>query len=234
MSWKRGLNNCLLHRAYLYSSNDSLLKTEINCIISLFKRNGYPISFILNVIDKFKNKFKNLNRQFPTDFSNNTPNLNPYLTLPYVGTPSIKFSKRLAALFRDRLNTDIKIAYQTFKKISCFNLKSPLPALSCSNVVYKYTCSCDKNTSYIGMTTRQLFVRIENHFSNNLSSSNSAIKSHRDQCKACRETIPAEQNFTLLKKYRFNTKTELMEALLNKRLKPGVGNYFSKWTSYRQ
>ena len=65
LSWQRGLINCLLHRAYLYSSNDSLLKTEINCIISLFKRNGYPISFILNVIDKFKNKFKNLNRQFP-------------------------------------------------------------------------------------------------------------------------------------------------------------------------
>ena len=42
--------------------------------------------------------------------------------------------------------------------ISYFNLKFPLPALFCSNVVYKYTCSCDKNTSYIGMTTRQLFV----------------------------------------------------------------------------
>ena len=73
LSWKRGLINCLLHRAYLYSSNDLLLKTEINCIIFLFKRNGYPMSFILNVIDKFQNKFKNQNRPFPTDFSNNTP-----------------------------------------------------------------------------------------------------------------------------------------------------------------
>ena len=222
LSWKRGLINCLLHRAYLYSSNDSLLKTEITRIISLFKRNGYPTSFILNVIDKFKIKFKNQNQQSPTDFSNNTPNLSPYLTLPYIGTPSIKFSKRLAALFRDRLSTDIKVAYQTFKIISYFNLKFPLPALFCSNVVYKYTCSWDKNTSYIGMTTRQLFVRIENHLSTNLSSSNSAIKSHRDQCKACRETIPAEQNFTLLKKCRFSTETELMEAFLIKRLKPSL------------
>ena len=49
------------------------------------------------------------------------------------------------------------------------------------------------------MTTRQLFVRIENYLSNNLSSSNFAIKSHGDQCKASRETMPAEQNFTLLK-----------------------------------
>ena len=112
------------------------------------------------------------------------------------------------------------MAHQTFKIISYFSLEFSLPALFCSNVVYKYTCSCDKNTSSIGMTTRQLFVRIENHLSHNLSSCNSAIKSHRDQCKARRETIPAEQNFTLLKKCRFNTETELMEALLIKRLKP--------------
>ena len=111
LSWKRGLINCLLHRAHLYSSNDSLLKTEINRIISLFKRNRYPISFILNVIDKFKNKFKNQNQQFPTDSSNNTSNLNFYSTLPYIGTLSIKSRKRLAALFRDRLSTDTKITY---------------------------------------------------------------------------------------------------------------------------
>ena len=76
LSLKRGLINCLLHRAYLYSSTDSLLKSNINFIISLFKRNGYSMSFILNVIDKFKHKIKNQNRQFPTDF-NNTPNPNP-------------------------------------------------------------------------------------------------------------------------------------------------------------
>ena len=72
------------------------------------------------------------------------------------------------------------------------------------------------------MTTRQLIVRVENHLSNNLISSNAAIKSHCDQCKACIETMPAEQNFTLLKKCRFDTETELMEALLIKRLKPSL------------
>ena len=171
------------------------------------------------MIGKFKNKYNSHNRQFPAD-SPNTPNLNRYLTLPYIGTPSIKFGKRPAAWICDRLGTDIKIAYQTFKIISHFNLKLPLPALFCSNVVYKYTCSCDKNRSYIDMIIRQLFVRIENHLCNNLSSSNSSIISHRDQFKACRETMPAEQNFTLLKKCRFDTETELMKALLIKRFKP--------------
>ena len=68
------------------------------------------------------------------------------------------------------------------------------------------------------MTTRQLFVRIENHLSDILW----AIKSHRGQCKACRETMPAEQNFTLSKQCRFNTETELMEALIIKRRKPSL------------
>ena len=126
----------------------------------------------------------------------------------------------------NRLSTDIKIAYQTFKIILYFNPKFLLPTLFFSNVVvirtcssYKCTCSCDKNMSYISMMTRQVFVKIENHLSNNLSLSNSDIKSHRDQCKACRETMPAEKNFTLLKKCSFNTETELMEVLLIKRLK---------------
>ena len=76
------------------------------------------------------------------------------------------------------------------------------------------------------MTTRQLLVRIKNNLSCNLSLSNSAIKSHHDQCKACRETMPAEQNLTLLKWCRFNTETELMEALLIKRLKPSLNIKF--------
>ena len=117
--------------------------------------------------NRLKIKFNNHNQQSPFD----SPNINPYLTLPYIGTPSIKFHKRIALLFRNRLGTDIKIIYQTFKIISCFNLNFPLPAFFCSNVVYQYTCSCDKNTAYIYMTTRLLCVRIENHLSNNQSSS---------------------------------------------------------------
>ena len=72
------------------------------------------------------------------------------LTLLNIGTAFIKFGKRTAALFHDRLGTDIKIAYQTFMTILCFNLRFPLPTLFCSNAVYRYTCSCDKNTYYIG------------------------------------------------------------------------------------
>ena len=144
------------------------------------------------MIDKFKNKFNNHKRQFPAASTNNILNLNHYLILPYVGTASIKFGKRIAALFRHRLDTDIKIGYQTFEIISYFNLKFPLPALFCSNVVYKYTCSCDNNMSYIDLTTRQLFLRSENRLSKIQSSSNSAINliaiSAKPEEKQCQQS----------------------------------------------
>ena len=98
----------------------------------------------------------------PTDTPNNCPTLNHYLAFPYIGTPSIEFGKCIAASFHDRLDTDIKIAYETLKIISYFNLVFPLITLFCSKVVYKYICSFDKNMSYIDITTRQLLVRTEN------------------------------------------------------------------------
>ena len=74
---------------------------------------------------------------------------------------------------------------QIYLFVTVSNLNFCYPTLFCSNVVCQYsTCSSDKKTSYIHMTTRQLFARIENHLSNYQSSSKSAIKSCRDQCKA--------------------------------------------------
>ena len=129
LSWKLGVITCLLYRAYLYSSNHLLLKTKINFINSLLKRNGYSISFFLNVIHK-SNKFSNHNQRSPAD----SPTIHPY-----IGTPSIKFGKRIAALFRDRLGTDIKIAGQTFKIISYFKLKFSLPLFFFLECVHQYT-----------------------------------------------------------------------------------------------
>ena len=53
------------------------------------KPNKYTMSFVFTVIDRFKNKFNNHSQQFLADSPNTTTNLNPYLTLPYIGTPSI-------------------------------------------------------------------------------------------------------------------------------------------------
>ena len=210
----------MLHRAFNYSSNGQLYDKEISNIWSLCKKNGYPNKFIATIIDKFHQRNK-----APTPESiQSIPNTDIfYLTLPYIGKASIKFSKRIVALFRTRLDSElnIKTAFQTFKTSTYFNLKFPIPLLFAPNVVYQYTCSCDKNTSYIGMTNRQFFVRIEDHISlSNLT--NSAVKSHIIHCRPCRESMPVTKNFTVLKTCRSDAETELIEALSIKRLKPNL------------
>ena len=72
------------------------------------------MSFILKVRDRCKNRFNYCDEQSPSKSLNNNPNPNPYLTLSYIGAISIKLIKCIAALFRDILDTDIKIAHQTF------------------------------------------------------------------------------------------------------------------------
>ena len=215
LSWERCLVTCLLHRAYLYSSNDSLLKTEINSTIFLFKRNCNQISFIINVIHKFENKLTTITDYSPPDLPSNTSNLYHYLSLPYIGTLSIKSGKSIAVLFSDRLGTDIKITYHTFKIVSYFYLKVFLPSLFCSNVVYKYTCSCDKSTSYIGMTTRRLFLRTKNHLSNNQSSSQPQPSNLMGSVQSLQRNSASRAKLHFVEKCRLNTEAELMEALLN-------------------
>ena len=62
-------------------------------------------------------------------------------TLMYSGTPFIKLGKCIAALFCDKLGTDMEIAYQTFEIILYFDLKYLLPALfvlKCCVPVYMF------------------------------------------------------------------------------------------------
>ena len=46
--------------------------------------------------------------------------------------------------------------FNSFKVSSYFSLKSKSPSLLSSNVVYKFSCLCDTNLTYIGKTKRHL------------------------------------------------------------------------------
>ena len=63
------------------------------------------------------NKFNNHNQQSLAESPNNTLNLKNYLIHSYISSRSVKLGKGIAALMRDRLGIDIKIAYQTIKII---------------------------------------------------------------------------------------------------------------------
>ena len=64
----------------------------------------------------------------------------PALRVVYVGGPSHTFGKRLGALIRDKYGVEVKVVFSTFKVGSYFGLKSQIPPLFKSNIVYKFVC----------------------------------------------------------------------------------------------
>ena len=109
--------------------------------------------------------------------------------------------------------------FSTFKVGSYFGLKSQIPRLFKSNGVYRFVCSCDESTSYIGMTTTQWFVRIGQHFD---PYKKTAIFSHLVSCQTCRESNPKSLQFQILRHLRGVRDTEIHEALQIRKCKPSL------------
>ena len=59
-------------------------------------------------------------------------------------------------MIRNKFNVDINVYYTTLKTDLHFQLKYSTPISLILNVVYKFTCSCDMNVTYIDMITQHL------------------------------------------------------------------------------
>ena len=73
------------------------------------------------------------------------------------------------------------------KSITCLAL--------CSNVVYKFACSCDMNLIYYGLSTRHLITRVREDLDFN-SVQTSAIKDHILSCDICSDVEHGLKLFT--------------------------------------
>ena len=83
--------------------------------------------------------------------------------------------KRISALISNRFNPKVLLIFKIFKVKNYFLLKSRTPKALCSNVIYKFTGSCDTNMTYIGLSSRHLITRVREHL-NFKSIHKSAIK----------------------------------------------------------
>ena len=146
------------------------LYTQVSIPVSLslmFLNNGYPLSFFDKILASFQssNKFSQ-NISFEINFC-----------IPYLGKESHHVANRLSALIKNKYNLKISLMYKTFKVVNYFQLKSKTPVALCSNVVYKFSCSCDTNKTYIVLSSRHLITRVREHL-NFKSLQDSAIKDH--------------------------------------------------------
>ena len=122
---------------------------------------------------------------------------------------------------------EVLSAYSTTKVGEHFSLKTPIPKLFKSNVVYKFTCLVDPDTSYIGESKRQFFERITEHRN---GKNNSAVFAHLYTCETCQKTPNIAEQFEILRhctaKTILSTEAILISKFqpsLNKQLGPGNG-----------
>ena len=147
-TWKKNLVRQLFIRNKRLVSEE-LQNLETNRIKNLLLRNGYPINFINNEIEKLQ-KLED-KQQIPKQ---------QYLTVPYIKKVSEKFSKNITKNL-ETIGINIKVAFRTSKVGNYFSLKEKINKLYRSCIVYKFQCPGDLDTQYIGETERQLFVRIK-------------------------------------------------------------------------
>ena len=144
--------------------------------------------------------------------------------IPYFGKPSHKFAKRLSALVKAKFQIDLSFYYTSFKTGSYFNLKCLTPHALLSNVVYKFSCLRDATMSYIGMTTRHLGIRANEHLSLQLNSKRTAVKDHILTCEKCKSESLTVNNFKVVQKCNNEYETKIQEAFFIKKQNPELNS----------
>ena len=224
--WKTSLINCFLNRAVKLSSSQELLEKEVNNIKELFKLNGYPEEFIDNNVNRFLMGLDSANNNNSDDSATTTKESDTsdgvqsaYLVLPYVGRCSTRLHKRITYEMK-HYGVRIMPAYRTAKVGSYFSLKTKIPPLFKSNVVYKFVCPCDEGTQYVGETERQLFKRLQEHTSRS-NTAQSAIYDHMLQCEGCATVNNISKSFAIIRQCQ-TIDILSQEALFIKRLQPSL------------
>ena len=106
------------------------------------------------------------------------------------------------------------LAFKPFKVANYFSLKSPVPDMLKSCLVYKYVCPVDPGQVYIGKTKRHLVTRIREH-----GSTNTAIRSH---CNSCECFSP--DNFSIIRNCVNDYESTLAEALFIRMNSPSLNS----------
>ena len=135
--------------------------------------NGYPESFLDSCIQKFVNKVVSGEQGTLAEYGPEKKQV--CLSLPYCGAKSDKLKRQLRRMFSVVFPwIDLVLVFKPCLKLNCLSkLKSQIPKLSRSRVVYRIKCQ-DCEEFYVGMTCRRLEQRVTEH----TKDSNSALFKH--------------------------------------------------------
>ena len=167
--FKRGLINSLIHRSWKICSSYERFHQEVEFIRSKLAANGYPLNYIDSCVKKY------LCRTFESKSHEDLPVFGPekkpvMICLPFLGDQSAKLSRQLQRLTKVITPWNkLSVVFTPVFKLACLSkMKSKIPILSLSNIVYKINC-LDCNQFYIGKTYRRLSQRIKEHSASEFS-----------------------------------------------------------------
>ena len=138
-SYKRGLVFGLISRCWRICSTFDGFHHEMLFLKNVLACNGYPTLFFDACLSKF------LMRRYTPSTSETLygPEKKPvFLCLPYVGVTSEKFKRQLTRLVSSVAPwIKLQVVFKAAMKLSALSkLKSQIPLLSNSHVVYKVNC----------------------------------------------------------------------------------------------
>ena len=173
IEFKRSLIYSLVNRAWRICSSETNFQRDVDYLKCLFSANGYPERFVVKCVKTVINR-KGLDVVSPVYGPERKP---VFISLPYCGTNSLQLKRQLKRILLKKSPwAKLIIIFKPVYKLNVISkLKSKLPNLSKSRVVYKVNCTkCDE--FYIGCTTRRLSQRINEH----IKSENSALYQHNN------------------------------------------------------
>ena len=175
-SYKKGLVNCLVFRAWKICSSFELFHKEMEYLKSILAANGYPGNFVDSVIGRFLDK--QYSPPSPPVFGPEKKTV--LLCLPFSGEQAAcKITRQLQRLLAKIAPfAKLRIIFTASQKLSCLSkLKSAFCLLGHSGVVYKISC-LDCSAFYIGKTKRRLQQRVQEHSVQDYS----AVRRHSLDC----------------------------------------------------
>ena len=228
IQWKSGLVNCFLNRAWTICSNYKRFHEEVSNLGNIFKLNGYPELFFQKLVKRFLDK----------KYTKSTPVINEdkdksyMLMIPYVGKPSLIFKQKISELVKKSYDVNLRCVFNSFKVKNYFSLKCRSSPFLATNLVYKFTCQCDTDITYIGETNRHIGIRAGEHLDLSKPGKVSPIGKHISSCEVCFTKLSQGaltfKDFEILKQCRSKFDAEINEALLVKKFRPKINTQLFK------
>ena len=228
LRYKKSVITSFVHRIYRACSSWELFDKSLNDAIAILEDNQYPSSFTMPIINSTLCKILSEDKDNVANEKEECEDVTVLDDNACLNVVSEKDKFRVFVNYRGkateklandfkRLNAPCKIVMTTKKvKTVMPSLKSPVPKMHMSNVVYKLHCPrC--NSSYVGQTSRHLLHRTREHLG-----SRGIMRAHLDMCGI--RDINEEDDISILGHSNILCKLMTLEALFINQLKPSLNH----------